>query len=138
MSFTPPGTDGGKIVRGFLDSGGTIGNVFLYATPELSEPRYIAEAFGSLEFPNFIFLDDDVRSAIGRAWNRETYTLDANREIFFLYMTQSLEFTDQMRVIFPDGYMSIVPTYKPEFQFAAFRVPALGRSRLMQALGIGA
>lgn len=138
MSFTPPGTDGGKIVRGFLDSGGTIGNVFLYATPELGEPRYIAEAFGSLEFPNFIFLDDDVRSAIGRAWNRETYTLDANREIFFLYMPQRLEFTDQMRVIFPDGYMSIVPTYKPEFQFAAYRVPALGRSRLMQALGIGA
>ena len=137
-SRTPPGTDGGKIVRGYLDSGGVEGNVFLYATPELGEPRYIAEAFGSLDFPNLIWMDDDIRAAIGRAWNRETYTLDANRELFFLYRPKRLEFTDQLRGIFPEGYMSTVPTYKPDFQYAVYRVPALGRSRLMDALGIGA
>ena len=124
---TLPTSDGGKILRGFVNGGGAIGNSFIIQGGDSGEARFIAAAAGVLDYPNVIYNASDISQALGQAIKRELYPLDPNRDLLFLYSPQNGETTALLDSFFSEGHLIVVPTYNPNHNYATYRVPGLGR-----------
>ena len=127
-----PSSDGGEILSGFADSGGAVGNAFIVYGGDMGEPRFIAGAAGVLTYPNIIWNVSDIPQAIEQAMDNEAYRLDSNRDVLFLYSPINTAATEELKRLFPEGHLLVIPTYNQNFSYAAYRVPAPGQSRLVR------
>ena len=126
-----PSSDGGRILRGYFESGGTVGNSFIFYSPAAGEPRFIAAEAGVFYYPNDIWNVHDIPRKLSAAANRDKYKFDANRDMLFLYSPDYQEATFELRRLFPQGhYQEIASSRKNDHSYAVFRVPAIGEEGL--------
>lgn len=119
-----PAKEGGKILRGHLDSGGAIGNSFIIQ-PGLGEARFIAAEAGLLYrhgYPNTVWDVSEIGQVVLDARNREELRLEIDRELFFLYSPSNDRIVAELNRLFPGGYSVEVPTSRPHFSYAIYRV----------------
>ena len=120
-----PSRDGAEIIRGFIDSGGAMGNTFIFAQ-HMGEARFITGDAGAWYYENYAWLADHIGMKVRDAFYSERYPLDPQRDLLFMLSTVNYEIADALNELFPNGYMSTVSTRRPDFSYAVYRVPALG------------
>ena len=125
--------DAGKILRGFFESGGAVGNSFI-VQGDLAEPRFIAADAGVLYYDNVIWDAYDIPYDLRRAWEAEEHRLDPARDLLFLFSPNRVDALSELQYLFPDGYPSELPSTRPNVFFGIYRVPALGEARLNEFL----
>lgn len=133
-SRTFPTSEGGRIIRGFVESGGAYGNSFIISGYDTGEPRFIAAEAGVLYYPNVILRWEHILSRVLEALNRVKYRLDPNVDILFLYSPQLHQAVEELQRLFPTGHSLIIPTNRTNHSYALFRVPALGAQALFDVI----
>lgn len=133
--LTAPASEGGKIIRGFVDSGGSLGNTFIFNRNGIAEPRFIAAEAGALYFPNVVWRPSDISSVVKNALDNEDYPLNPNLDLFFLLSPSHLEAESELRRLFPRGYLTEIPSRRKEnYGYAVYRVPAPGTVSLAESI----
>lgn len=132
-----PERDAGAFVRGFVDSGGAWGNVYILSYEHFYDYRGVAIAAGLTpgKFPNGDIATERLPMVMGINLNRrwdDPWVLYPDRDLMIIYSFNDTETLAVLKSWFPNGYEQYVdtrmdtPWLTPE-PFWAFRVPALGR-----------
>ena len=145
IPFSPPSSDAARIVRGFIDSDGAAGNVFIIYSNGMPEARFVAVDAGLFPFSaesyfadwpitNVLYHMQDIPLHIAKSATSQ-YRFDANRDLLFLYLPEYPFATDTLANLFPAGWLQIFPWSRNTNQhFVAYRVPALGERGLNEFL----
>lgn len=130
-----PYSEAGSVVRGFADSDGSYGNVFMIAFPHWWGHRAIGIAAGKSLWPNGIISLDDVPNFLNIARLRtDEFQLDPEKDLLFFYSTADEATTLQLQKWFPDGRVQEIQSYHPDDKYMLYRVPFLGESGFQQFL----
>lgn len=135
-----PEREAGEFVRGFVDSGGTWGNVYLLSYAHFFDYRGVAIQAGLKPgvFPNGDIAPESLPRFIGhnlgRRWD-DPWVLDPTRDLLILYSSNDETTGDLLKKWFPTGYALYYETRKDtpwlrSEPFWAYRVPAPGREAL--------
>jgi hypothetical protein len=140
-----PHQQAGYILRGFGESTGASGNVFIPAYTNWFDYRAIAIESGDPYWANIIWRDPDPRQnfAILLAENIGTrYEVKPDRELLFFVNPNLTSDTDPDRAFldfltqtFPEGKSIQVKAFKPERDFVLYLVPPVGCDWLRQNVG---
>ncbi len=126
-SSPAPYTEGGRVLRGFAESGGSFGNAFMIAYPYWWDHRALGVEAGLTDWPNGIVALDQVPSFLYLAsLKTDQYRLDPEKDILFFYSPEDSETEAALKAWFPSGYAQRIASYKPGDDFMIFRVPHLG------------
>jgi hypothetical protein len=127
VSSPAPYTEGGRYLRGFVESGGGYGNAFMIGYPFWWDHRAIGIEAGALDWPNGIVTRDEIPRFLYDAAQRiGKYALDPKKDLLFFVAAADGETLALLQDWFPTGYAQLEPSYKPGDDFMVFRVPALG------------
>ena len=122
-----PYSDGGQVMREFVDEGGSYGNVFIMAYPYWWDHRALGIEGGRIDFPHTILSVDAaavyLRDAALRA---DEYRLDPNGDLLFFYHPGDETAQNWLQAQFPNGFWRIYETYQPGDSFKVYRVTAPG------------
>jgi hypothetical protein len=126
-------SDPGKVLRGFVDSGGGYGNAFMIVFPYWWDHRIVGIEGGAPNWPGDI-VDmssdnhrDRIQEALYSAWLREgEFHFDPNRDILFFYEPTDDLTQERLQELFPGGYWQLRETYLLDKTYKIFRVPAIG------------
>ncbi len=125
-----PHSEAGRIVRGFAESDGAIGNVFSIGFAFWWDYRALGIEAGFPLWPNDGWpmeqLPLKLKNAVHR---RDEFRLVPDKDLLFLLNIQDAQAREQLRDWFPDGRELLVQSYHPEDRFLLYRVPSLGESR---------
>jgi len=131
-SSPAPYTEAGRFLRGFADSGGSLGNAFMIAYPYWWDHRAVGIEAGVTDWPNGIISINDVKSFIQDAAQRNTqYRLDPDKDLLFFYNTADTATGTQLQEWFPNGSKQLIHSYKCGDDFMVYRVPKLGEQGLL-------
>ncbi len=131
-SSPAPYTEAGRFLRGFADSGGSLGNAFMIAYPYWWDHRAVGIEAGVTDWPNGIVTLRDVPSFIKFTATRgDKYQLDPEKDLLFFYNPADLTTETQLQVWFPTGIKQLIHSYKPGDDFDVYRVPKLGQQGLL-------
>jgi hypothetical protein len=126
-SSPAPYTEGGRVLRGFAESGGSFGNAYMIAYPYWWDHRALGLEAGLTDWPNGIVALDQVPSFLYLAsLKSDQYRLDPNKDLLFFYSLEDSEAETALKAWFPMGYAQRIASYKPGDDFMIFRVPHLG------------
>ncbi|MBL8164508.1 MAG: hypothetical protein JNJ61_21140 [Anaerolineae bacterium] len=128
LSSAPaPYTEGGRFLRGFVESGGGYGNAFMIGFPFWWDHRAIGIEAGALDWPNGIVTRDAIPRFLYDAVQRVgKYALDPDKDLLFFVAAADGETLALLQNWFPAGYAQREQSYMPGDDFMVFRVPALG------------
>lgn len=131
-SSPAPYTEAGRFLRGFADSGGSLGNAFMIAYPYWWDHRAVGIEAGVTDWPNGIVTLHDVPSFIKTTAQRnDKYQLDPDKDLLFFYNPADLTTETQLQIWFPTGVKQLIHSYKPGDDFDVYRVPKLGQQGLL-------
>ncbi len=142
QSTWAPYTEGGRVLRGFAESGGSYGNAFLLAYPFWWDSRAVGIEAGQPMWDNGIkdpdgdntgrLPADDVPFTLYRALQRtDQYVYDPERDLLFFLAVADEGNLERLQQLFPAGYTQTIPSYKPGGDFLIYRVPKLGLDGFM-------
>ncbi|MEP6984780.1 MAG: hypothetical protein ABI970_04230, partial [Chloroflexota bacterium] len=132
-SSPAPYTEAGRFLRGFADSGGSLGNAFMIAYPYWWDHRAVGIEAGVTDFPNGIVTRTDVPQFIKSTSQRgDKYQLDPDKDLLFFYNPADTDTETQLFNWFPNGSKQLIHSYKPGDDFGVFRVPRLGAQGLLE------
>ena len=130
-----PYSEAGRVLRGFADSDGALGNAFMIAYPYWWDHRAIGIAAGAVDWPNGIVALADVPLFLANASVRAgPYQLDPERDLLFFYAAEDLATEAQLQAWFPAGYAQLRQSYQADDQYRLFRVPRLGAAAFQDFL----
>ncbi len=130
-SSPAPYTEAGRFLRGFADSGGSLGNAFMIGYPYWWDYRALGMEAGVTDFPNGIYSYTDVPDYIKTAAGRnDQYKLDPDKDLLFFYNPADTDSETELQTLFPNGTKQVIHSYKPGDDFIVFRVPKLGAAGL--------
>ncbi len=131
-----PEREVGRYVRGFVDSGGAWGNVYLLSYAHFFDYRGVGINAGLPpgQFVNGDIHTEQLRRRMLENYNRadnDRWKLDPNRDILILYSANDPTTGELLKTWFPTGYAQFVETRRdtpwlPSEPFWAYRIPALG------------
>ncbi len=133
-----PHSEGGRIVRDFVASGGSFGNAFLIAYPNWWDHRAVGLAAGMEDrWPNGVYdlnLNDNrtrdvdyVPDFIQTALNAPPkFRFDPNRPMLFFYHRDDRATSEQLQAWFPQGREVLHVSYQVGDDFRYFVAPPLG------------
>jgi len=131
-SSPAPYTEAGRFLRGFADSGGSLGNAFMIAYPYWWDHRAVGIEAGVTDFPNGIVTREDVPQFIKDTDQRgDKYQLDPNKDLLFFYNPADTDTDADLQKWFPNGSNQLIHSYKPGDDFMVYRVPKLGQQGLL-------
>lgn len=126
-SSPAPYTEGGRVLRGFAESGGSFGNAYMIAYPYWWDHRALGLEAGLTDWPNGIVALDQVPSFLYLAsLKSDQYRLEPDKDLLFFYSPQDSETETALKAWFSTGYVQRITSYKPGDDFMIFRVPHLG------------
>ena len=132
-SSPAPYTEAGRFLRGFADSGGSLGNAFMVSYPYWWDHRAMGMEAGVTDFPNGIISRNDVPKFIqDTAQRNDQYRLDPDKDLLFFYSPEDTDTETQLLKWFPNGRPQLIQSYKPGDDFKVFRVPKLGAEGLSE------
>jgi hypothetical protein len=132
-SSPAPYTEAGRFLRGFADSGGSLGNAFMIGYPYWWDYRALGMEAGVTDFPNGIVSRDDVPVFIKDTAQRgDKYQLDPDKDLLFFYHPADTDTETDLQNWFPNGSKQLIHSYKPGDDFDVFRVPKLGAQGLLE------
>jgi hypothetical protein len=132
-----PHSEGGRILRDFVASGGSFGNAFMIAYPNWWDHRAVGLAAGMEDrWPNGVYdldLNDDrtrdvdyVPDFIEKALSAPPkFRFDPERPMLFFYNRQDTATSAQLREWFPDGQEILHISYQAGDDFYYFVAPPL-------------
>jgi len=131
-----PQREAGEFMRGFVDSGGAWGNVYLLSYAHFLDYRGVAIEAGVTpgQFPNGDIAPSSLPQFLNGNLTRRTddqWRLDPTRDVLIIYSANDPDTGDLLKSWFPAGYAQYyetrkdTPWIKPE-PFWVFRVPAPG------------
>jgi hypothetical protein len=124
-----PYSEGGRVLREFVDEGNPYGNTFIIAYPHWWDHRAVGIEAGRINYPNTIRRLEDAPGFVAGALTRpDAYRLDPNRDLLFFYATQDTAAEAWLMQAFPNGNAQLYETYQPGDAFMVYRVPALGEA----------
>ena len=128
-----PYSEGGKILRGFAESDGAMGNAFLISVAHWWDFRIVAMEAGDMHWNNVLTLHE-IPNRLARALHEDVdYPLDPDRALLFFYAEHDSESPTKLPEFFPSGYSRQVMAYNG-IPFHVYRVPPMGREGLTQFL----
>lgn len=139
-----PERETGQLVRGFVDSGGAWGNIYLLSYAHFFDYRGVGMQAGLQpgQFINGDILPEDLPMHLARNLNRrwdDMWVLNPERDLLIIYSDRDETTGDLLKAWFPTGYMLYYPTREetpwltPE-PFWVFRVPAPGREAIEKVI----
>ncbi len=140
---TLPHTEAGQILRGFAESVGAPGNVFLPAYANWFDYRALAIEAGDPHWANIIWRDPDpAQNFIDLLGNNigTPYVIQPDRQLLFfvnpsIMAPEDQVFVDFLKRTFPDGQTMHVSAYKPERDFDLYIVPPVGCDWVKEHVG---
>lgn len=145
-----PISTGGRIMRGFAESGGAYGNAFILRFDFWWDYRAVAIEAGLPPgtWTNGDMPVDQVPKRMADSWTgQNVYPLRADRDLLFFYHRDDAAAEEQFRQWFPQGYSTYVEVTLPpvdpadgegnpypDKDFKYYRVPALGENALTEFL----
>ncbi len=145
-----PISTGGRIMRGFAESGGAYGNAFILSFDYWWDYRAVAIEAGLVpgSWSNGDMPLEQIPIRMADAWQTPTvHRLEPERDLLFFYHRDDSAAEQQFREWFPQGYSThvdvVLPplnpsdgrgTHYPDKDFRYYRVPALGEAGLMEFL----
>ena len=124
-----PYTEAGSVIRGFAESGGSYGNVFMIAYPHWWGHREMGIAAGKPNWPNGIVTLEDVPNFMNIASLKTSeFRLDPEKDLLFFYSTADEATSAQLKKWFPEGREQEIQSYQPDDKYMLFRVPFLGEA----------
>ncbi len=130
-SSPAPYTEAGRFLRGFADSGGSLGNAFMIGYPYWWDYRAMGIEAGVTDYPNGIYSRTDVPAFIKTASERtDKYRLDPDKDLLFFYHPADTDSGADLQKWFPAGTKQLIHSYKPGDDFMVYRVPKLGEQGL--------
>ncbi len=131
-SSPAPYTEAGRFLRGFADSGGSLGNAFMIGYPYWWDYRAMGIEAGVTDYPNGIYSRTDVPAFIKTASERaDKYRLDPDKDLLFFYHPADTDSEADLQKWFPAGTKQLIHSYKPGDDFMVYRVPKLGEQGLV-------
>ncbi len=131
-----PQREAGEFMRGFVESGGGWGNVYLLSYAHFLDFRGVAIEAGVTpgQFPNGDIAASSLPQILNRNLTRrpdDKWHLDPNRDLMIIYSADDTETTALLQAWFPNGYAQYYKTREntpwiPPEPFWTFRVPAPG------------
>jgi hypothetical protein len=148
-----PISAGGRILRGFAESGGAYGNAFILRFDYWWDYRAIAIEAGMVPgtWDHGDMALNELPQNMANAWTQPgAHRLNPDRDLLFFYHRDDFEAEEQFRAWFPQGYVTTVNVTLPPIgvdplddaadslgmpfsdkDFKYYRVPALGESALI-------
>lgn len=128
-----PLSDGGKLLRGFAESGGAYGNAFMLAYAHWWDYRIVAVEAGLTpgRWLNGDIALEQLPQRIAEAINLPEDNIGhlfPDRDLLFIYSDEDTQSAEQFAAWFPEGRESRLPTYKEDVFIRTYRVPALGNA----------
>ncbi|MBI1278032.1 MAG: hypothetical protein GC179_07885 [Anaerolineaceae bacterium] len=135
-SSPAPYTEAGRFLRGFADSGGSLGNAFMIGYPYWWDYRALGIEAGVTDYPNGIISRTDIPEFIKTAAERtDKYRLDPDKDLLFFYHPADTDSEADLQKLFPAGTKQLIHSYKPGDDFMVYRVPKLGEQGLADFVG---
>lgn len=126
-----PYSEVGAVLRGFADSGGGYGNVFIITYPWWWDHRAVGIEAGQPFWPNSIARLAELPQFLDEAWQRTgPFKLDPGRDLLFFYSADDEAAPEQLREWFPNGYEQWMETSRSGGGYFLYRVPFLGKMGL--------
>lgn len=130
-----PHSEAGRIVRGFAESDGAIGNVFSIGFAFWWDYRALGIEAGFPLWPNDGWPVEHLPMKLKDALQRtDEIRLIPDRDLLFLLNTQDAQARHWLNAWFPEGRELTIQSYHPEDKFLLYRVPALGEADLTDFL----
>jgi MFS superfamily sulfate permease-like transporter len=131
-SSPAPYTEAGRFLRGFADSGGSLGNAFMIGYPYWWDYRALGIEAGVTDYPNGIYSHQDVPAFIKSSAERtDKYQIDPDKDLLFFYNPADTDSESELQTLFPNGVKQLIHSYKPGDDFMVFRIPKLGAQGLL-------
>ena len=122
-----PHSEAGRIVRGFANSDGAIGNVWSLGFPFWWDYRALGIEAGYPLWRNDMHPIESLPIKLQEALQRTGEDrLDLNRDLLFIFNPADEQAWQHFRAWFPQGRAMTVQSYHPEDRFVLYRVPRLG------------
>ncbi|MCY4072710.1 MAG: hypothetical protein OXG60_15555 [Chloroflexi bacterium] len=122
-----PHSEAGRIVQGFANSDGAIGNAWSLGFPYWWDYRALGIEAGYPLWPNDMYPLENLPQILRYALQRKgELRLDPNRDLLFLFNPADEQAWQRLREWFPQGRATTVQSYHPEDRFVLYRVPRLG------------
>ena len=128
-----PHSEGAKVLRGFIDSGGAYGNAFLLYVPHWWGGRLIGLDAGEMHWDNVTKVGDLPRRLAYALTEDRNFQLDPERGLLFFYADHDHDAPIWLPQWFPRGYSVAMESYHG-MTFNIYRVPPLGREGMRQFL----
>jgi hypothetical protein len=141
-----PHSEGGRILREFVEQGGSYGNAFLIASVNWWDHRAVGLASGlEGKWLNGVY-DTDANDSTTYSIDYlpsfmqqaisypDSQKFDVDKDILVFYNKDDLVTSATLREWFPTGVEILYPSYQPGDEFYVFRAPALGMEGVAQFL----
>ena len=125
---TLPMSEGGRVIRAFVDGGGAYENVFIVGGPDVGETRFVfLEANDIFPQNDVIYNPRQIPNDLSLAWSRAEKPLSPDLDLFFLLGSSNTEAAQELRRLFPHGSLTVIRSrIRERHRYAVFRVPAMG------------
>ncbi len=124
-------TEAGRFLRGFADSGSTLGNAFMIGYSYWWDYRALGMEAGVIDWPNGVVTREALPAFMSDAARRtDAYRLDPDKDLLFFYHPDDIETETALKSWFPNGVNQRITTLKPGGDYMVYRVPKLGASSL--------
>jgi 4-amino-4-deoxy-L-arabinose transferase-like glycosyltransferase len=134
---TFPYRQAGAIMRGFAESTGAYGNVFMVAFPYWWDHRALAIEAGVPKWNNGVLREDVVERILNalRSNIGTPFEMRPDRQMLFFFNPQDEKLVEELSPVFPNGVVIRVAAYKRERDFNLYVVPPLGCAWMQKSLG---
>lgn len=125
---TFPYRQAGAIMRGFAQSTGAYGNVFMIAFPYWWDHRALAIEAGVPKWGNGVLREEAVQSILNflRANIGTPFEMRPDRQMLFFFNPNDQTLVSELAEVFPDGVVIRIAAYNSERDFNLYVTPPLG------------
>ncbi len=122
-----PYSEAGRILRGFAQSIGSYGNVYMIAYPYWWDHRALGIEAGHPDWPNGVISIDRLRDMMRSAYERDDqFRYLPDHDLLFFYSVDDAETAEALQRWFPQGHAMQRQSYQWDDQYMLYEVPALG------------
>jgi len=134
---TFPYRQAGTIMRGFAESTGAYGNVFMVAFPYWWDHRALAIEAGAPKWNNGVLREDVIERVLNflRGNIGTPFEMRPDRQMLFFFNPRDEKLVDELSPVFPNGVVIRIAAYNSERDFNLYIVPPLGCAWMQETLG---
>jgi hypothetical protein len=134
---TFPYRQAGTILRGFAESTGAYGNVFMVAFPYWWDHRALAIEAGVPKWNNGVLREDAVERILNflRGNIGTLFEMHPDRQMLFFFNPRDENLVDELSQVFPNGVVIRIAAYNSERDFNLYITPPLGCAWMQENLG---